>query len=69
MRIHSPTSSEKIGRFINFNDMLAVFAAGPIAFVLRDPSSMFDGYPIDTLIYCVIGFSAGLLMLIGRSQI
>ena len=64
MRIHSPTSSEKIGRFINFNDMLAVFAAGPIAFVLRDPSSMFDGYPIDTLIYCVIGFSAGLLMLI-----
>ena len=64
MRIHSPTSSEKIGRFINFSDTLAVLAAAPIAFLLRDASFVFDGYPMDTLVYCAIAFSSGLLMLL-----
>ena len=64
MKVHSPTSDDRMGRFISLSDALAVTAAAPLAFWLRDPTPTSVGYEFDGLVYCSIGFAAGMLMLV-----
>ena len=64
MRAHTPTSSARIGRFINVHDALSVMFAVPIAFVLRDQNFLTDDRLAPTLIYCSVGLAVGFVMLV-----
>ncbi|MGO8833967.1 MAG: sugar transferase [Roseiarcus sp.] len=64
MKTHAPTSNERIGRFIDFRDVLSVILAGPIAFVLRDQNLIVNDHAQQTFIYCAMASVAGLLMLV-----
>jgi lipopolysaccharide/colanic/teichoic acid biosynthesis glycosyltransferase len=64
MIARTPTSSERMIRFIRAVDVVSVLLAGPIAMALRDPS-LFSGERLGpTVTYCLIGYVAGLLMVI-----
>jgi lipopolysaccharide/colanic/teichoic acid biosynthesis glycosyltransferase len=64
MKVHTPTSNERMGRSIRIVDLFSVLLAGPIAMALRDPS-LFSGTRFGpATLYCLIGYGAGLLMVI-----
>jgi len=64
MKARTPTSSERMIRFIRAVDVVSVFLAGPFAMALRDPS-LFSGERLGPAVtYCLIGYAAGLLMVI-----
>ncbi len=64
MKVRTPASTKSSRRFIRTGDLLGVFLAAPIAIALRDPSIFSVEKLEPTLGYCVIGFGAGLLMVI-----
>jgi lipopolysaccharide/colanic/teichoic acid biosynthesis glycosyltransferase len=62
MKVHTPTSNERVSRFIRTVDLLSVFVAGPVAMALRDPG-LFSGARFGpTVGYCLTGYCAGILM-------
>ena len=64
MKARTPTSNERMIRFIRAVDVVSVFLAGPLAVALRDPS-LFSGDRLGSAVsYCLIGYAAGLLMVI-----
>ena len=64
MKVRTPTSNESMRRFLRAIDVFSVFAAGPVAMVLRDPS-LFSAPRVGSAVaYCLIGSGAGLLMVI-----
>jgi lipopolysaccharide/colanic/teichoic acid biosynthesis glycosyltransferase len=64
MTARTPTSNERMIRFIRSVDVASVFLAGPLAVALRDPS-LFSGERLGSVVtYCLIGYAAGLLMVI-----
>ena len=64
MKVRTPTSNESMRRFLRAIDVFSVFAAGPVAMVLRDPS-LFSAPQVGSAVaYCLIGSGAGLLMVI-----
>jgi lipopolysaccharide/colanic/teichoic acid biosynthesis glycosyltransferase len=64
MKVRTPTSNERMSRFLRTVDLFSVFVAGPVAMGLRDPS-LFSGARFGpTVDYCLVGWGAGLLMVI-----
>ena len=64
MKARTPTSNERMIWFIRAVDVVSVFLAGPLAVALRDPS-LFSGERLGSAVtYCLIGYAAGLLMVI-----
>ena len=64
MRVLTPSSNEKALGFIRTVDVASVLLAAPIAALLRDPTLFTEPRLIPTLMYCAIGFAAGLAMVI-----
>ena len=64
MKVRTPSSNESLRRFLRVIDVFSVLAAGPVAIVLRDPSLFAAPGVGSAVAYCVIGFGAGLLMVI-----
>ena len=64
MKVRTPTSNESMRRFLRTIDVCSVFAAGPVAMVLRDPTLFFAPQVGSAVVYCLIGSGAGLLMVI-----
>jgi lipopolysaccharide/colanic/teichoic acid biosynthesis glycosyltransferase len=62
MKVRTPTSNESMRRFLRTIDVFSVFAAGPVAMVLRDPSLFFAPQAGSAVVYCLIASGAGLLM-------
>jgi lipopolysaccharide/colanic/teichoic acid biosynthesis glycosyltransferase len=64
MKVRTPTSNERMRRFLRAIDVFSVLAAGPIAIILRDPS-LFSGPGVGSAVaYCLLASGAGLLMVI-----
>ena len=64
MKIYLPTSSENARRRVQIFDVVAMLIAAPLAFLLRDPGVMSDHRFPGALLYCIIGFASGVVMLI-----
>jgi lipopolysaccharide/colanic/teichoic acid biosynthesis glycosyltransferase len=62
VRLGTPTSNESMPWFIRATDLLSALLAAPIAMGLRDPTLFYGPRAATTLGYCLIGFSATLLM-------
>lgn len=71
MKVGTPTSNESMPRSIRAVDLLGALLAAPIAMGLRDPLLLYWERTVTTYGYCLIAFSATLLMVpafrLGRS--
>ena len=64
MKARTPTSNERMSRFVRAVDVVSVLLAGPLAVALRDPS-LLSGERLGSVVtYCLIGYAAGLLMVV-----
>lgn len=63
MRVHGPSSIQTIRRFVGLGDVLCVLAAGPAAFLLRDPSLLEGQFYWQAIVYCGASSLVGLAML------
>jgi len=64
VKAHTPTSNERMVRFVRAVDVVSVLLAGPLAVALRDPSLLSGERLSSVVTYCLIGYAAGLLMVI-----
>ena len=64
MRVRTPTSNERMNRFVHAIDAVSVLTAAPFAVILRDPTLLSGIRLTPTCTYCAVGFVVGLLFLI-----